>query len=1300
VGGPAFAIGANFQAKAIAYVYAHVVAQSRLGWFEPLDDTPLAVWAETGSPGDDIRVELPAGLNAELQVKHGLNAGKEFEDAVRSAAARWRQDSGPLRVVVDQSSSLRLRRTFADALTRLRSGRDSPVPDEINEIRRLVGESHRIWMQLGVVQCDVDRSDDGGTKLAIEKLERVLVDPKQATVAWGTLCADGADLSARQGRRDRAHLVALLKAAGIEVRALGPNARWHDALDVSRLLAERRQFAAVLTHLNALERELEGANAEPRVWYRLHAQRARALFHLYEPAAAIASARRALESEHAGIEALWVLANASLELDRMADALNYATQAIEAHPDSDTAWIAMADVAAAGGQDAPLPPETVAATRPYRLTLCRLAAAAGKWARVMELSDALIAEGRRENELLLFRAQALHNTAEQGAPDSTNRRVDAARLLTELLQNLNDPANDITRMALVIRATVYAALDRDVEADADVATALERYPDEPDVIRVAAMRRGQQADLTGILDLLRHPVVDRQADLLLMRAQARAASDPAAARADLDNALALVPAAKRDEDMRVRAAMVALSLKQTELGHELLDGLDQPMAPGQLRIARGLLAVAEGRHDEAEAQFAAAADLRPALRGEIMSSVAFELIKAGAQQQGLHILRDLGEAVPADALEPWVRALFAEGDLPGAAEVIERGLRQDPAPSWALAHAAWLAQRRADPEGAYRYLDALDSRGALMVDGRVRLVLALVQLGRMEETRAQLDALRATGNLTGVQLMEIATLLEMTGRINEGVALAYRAARTLPNDPDVQRAFSGMAMMGGRNWPSPTAVGPDTHVELRNDSGATRAYSILTDEPIDPQRREITVEEARARGLVGLKPGDVQIDNPGAGYLEERWTVTRIAPASVAAGHDIAQHFHERFVNQPFYVRAFQFSEGALTEFLPFIRSMEDNRRHVTDLLTRYRDDALPLGVVAHELKVSIADLVDSFGREPMVGQLYVEWIDAPGQAASRVAAQQAATLVVTRSALATAQALGILDVVSTTYALVAPTSLLLELREELKAAEREVVEGRHRIVPEPGAGFAMREISAGDPSLVARRDALKSLLSWTEARVRRDPRPANTIGAPDSEREQLRERFGTSSFDALGLVTHLSAPLYADDLGLRRLLSGTASCSSLTLMDALVERGAISVEQRDDHVLALLLRKYVTVRPRPELLLLALRRLTLTAAEVELVFDLLATPLLTLGEAAAIGASTIRGAREGLYRNYDTSDVTRLVLRSLRKGFTGARGPIALRRAAEPKLAFFPEDLKQMQAACAEAAASALELPRARLDR
>ena len=66
-GGPGGGGGYNFQARATAYVYAHVLAGQQLSFAAQRYPVPLTVWAESGGPGDDLLL-IPEPNFLELRI--------------------------------------------------------------------------------------------------------------------------------------------------------------------------------------------------------------------------------------------------------------------------------------------------------------------------------------------------------------------------------------------------------------------------------------------------------------------------------------------------------------------------------------------------------------------------------------------------------------------------------------------------------------------------------------------------------------------------------------------------------------------------------------------------------------------------------------------------------------------------------------------------------------------------------------------------------------------------------------------------------------------------------------------------------------------------------------------------------------------------------------------------------------------------------------------------------------------------------------------------------------------------------
>lgn len=1293
--GPAVFSGTTHQARVIAFVGAHVLAESRLGWLDPLDDTPLAVSAETGGTGDDLRIETRAGGPIlEAQAKHSLTAGAALAKAVSDLISRVKASDplGPVALVVGQTSSLAVRRRIAVDLDHIRAGRTDGLSQETLDLQSTLAEAQAFLTRLRIVQCDVDRTDDSGTKIAIDKLERVLVDPKRATEAWKILAEDGAEISARPSRRDAAYLTALLKGAGIEVKPLGENAKWHQRLDFSGRLLERRHWDAALKQLDDLERELVGASAEPRVWYRLFAQRAAALLYSGRSAQAEGAARRALESMPDGIHALALLTRITLMLERVDEARTVANRAITAHRDEPAAWNARAEVAAAAHEPAPDAPLVVASSRAYRLGECERALQANDWSRVTEVSGVLLAEGGREPELLLMRAMAMHNTAEQGAPDAAARYRDAVRLTSELIEDVTDLGNELTRKALVVRAMARARLDELGEAEKDLVLAAEHHPKDLEVIKLLAVTRILRDDRPGALRALQHPAAYADPLLGAMRAEVHSLlGEKQKAMQEFVSARELAMKNNTGQEVRTRLALAALQVGDGDAARQLLEG-SQETKDGLLYMVKGRSAIAERRFDDAEREYRAAIALNPGMRADVLTAFAGELLSAGEPARAVRIFDELGDTLPAEAVERHARALFSSNDLVRAQVVVDRALAQTPVPGWALDLGARMALRRDDPATAAKHLAGLEERGELATDGKLRLVLCLLQSGQPEQATTYLEELARQQDLSPLQEVETAELFRMIGRTAEALPIAYRAARRERGNKDIQRSFASTYLAGvtsGLKLAVPTAVEAGTHVVLRSADGRTREYSILGDQPIDLARNELSVDEARKRGLLGLAVGGRQVEHAGQGAIEQAWEVASIVPAVVYAAYDALNRYHERFGDTQFFVRQYQFSEGTIGEFTPFIQQMEQRRQHIADALATYREQIPPLGVMAKLLGVPISVIVESFSLAEQPGQLFVEWVDGPGQARSREAAETATKIVLTRSALHTAQVLGLLDVLAATYELLTPSALERELRVELEDAEKEVASGRSYMLPAAVVGFTLDDLPPNHPALVARRDALRAALDFVLTKTQTEGRPLSTVSPEGSPAEKAREFVGHSSHDAVMLAQQVGATMYADDLGLRRFCSAP-SFSSIALLYGFTARGVMAPSERDSHLRTLMLRRYSTMPPTPDLLVSAL---TQPQNVLEAGVNLLAEPAVSLAAAAELGAELLRRSVSAALVVRAPGDLTRMLLTAMSRSWPATHCAVALHRAAQRRMALLPNDLEEVRKVCAETFARATEL-------
>ena len=140
--GDATFAGTNYQASVIAYVFVHVLTETKLRWIALADDTPSAVSGEVGGAGDDARIEFRTGsAPIEIQAKHGLKPQKSIEafEAIRDGSTL--ADATEVMLVVDSTSSPAIRNDLWRDLDRLRSGRGDALKDLTRNIVSALGSS-------------------------------------------------------------------------------------------------------------------------------------------------------------------------------------------------------------------------------------------------------------------------------------------------------------------------------------------------------------------------------------------------------------------------------------------------------------------------------------------------------------------------------------------------------------------------------------------------------------------------------------------------------------------------------------------------------------------------------------------------------------------------------------------------------------------------------------------------------------------------------------------------------------------------------------------------------------------------------------------------------------------------------------------------------------------------------------------------------------------------------------------------------------------------------------------------------
>ena len=220
-GGSATASGMDFQAVVTAIAGVHLVSGSPLGWAaESVDDTPVAVWAETGGPGDDLRIELRGGTIVEVQVKRGLNVSSRLWGTLIGLARgveEGQADYGVLVVSADSSASVV--HQLSRGICRVVDGRTDDL-DHVTQTFAAKLSAAGLDPQMACRRVRVSvvhgmPGDSASIVAAKDKLSQILLDRTRVAAAWNRLYRESVDLARRRGRWEATAVARMLEAEGI-----------------------------------------------------------------------------------------------------------------------------------------------------------------------------------------------------------------------------------------------------------------------------------------------------------------------------------------------------------------------------------------------------------------------------------------------------------------------------------------------------------------------------------------------------------------------------------------------------------------------------------------------------------------------------------------------------------------------------------------------------------------------------------------------------------------------------------------------------------------------------------------------------------------------------------------------------------------------------------------------------------------------------------------------------------------------------------------------------------------------------
>ena len=1276
--------GTSFQAQVIAYVYVHMLGQRRLRWIPATDDTPSAVDGETEGPGDDAAIRFGQRLAPiEVQAKHGLKGGETLNAEIQKIAARAGTAQTKIVLAVDSGVTKAVRENLAIDLERMRSGRFDGLGPEAKQLRSSCTQT--FLNLLHVITLDVAHDT---TKLLLRDLEEMLEDSALAQVTLDVLAVDAHKLCAERRSHTRESLVQLLAAKNIKLRP--PQAEEHRTLDVSRDMLNSRQTKEGLALLDHLERGLSaaGTKPDPSLLYRIHCQRANAALQSDDAPTALLLAQRAIDLDPERFEGLLTASNAAAAASDFATSKRYVERALKVRPHDPRAWGLAAHLRAILGEEPITAPPEVDRDPDYLLSQVETASILGDRQKAAEIVRLLLKENHRPPEALIHLATSLMDRAIKSEGDHGEDLSEAERLLSEVVDALRDDDPRAHR-ALSIRAGVRMLANRPFDSDADLARLRGLGVDDPDLINNLAVRRLHANDPAGALAELRHPVVEKVPALLLLRAQANLlAGNREAARRDFDSATLHIDDTTPPEILGAQAE-AALNLGETVFAEQILLRLgSRADTVAVARITKGRLAFQRGDISDGTTHFRAAADLRRPDRQGVLQELGGRLRRADQFSAAADVFVEAGGLdLPEDGLREYATALQLAGRFPEAKRVISHLAQRGTLPDWAINIDLQLAISSGDVETAVTHLrTVIATRPQHRGEARIALARHLAILERDEEAYTELKEALGSPDLTPADLAQAAHILAHLGHDEAALSEALRAYRQAPGDRDINKTLIHIALASKADEPvEAESVAADTHVVL-DGAESSVAYTIWAEGPINAQRFELSISDAEKMGLLGKHVGDEIVLHAGA-WNEVRLTISKIETSRRHVISDALNNYETRFPDDDF-IHSFKAPDGtSVGDLRPIISTIEGRRKQHENVFAAYGSRLFPLGWAATVLKISVQDVMAtlSFSEDESSG-IAAEWADLEGQKASLRIAQSSSKLVLTRSGLETAQRLNLLPMIKTRYELLAPHMLLAMLTQELHESEQSADHGK-RALSVGDRGLELREIEAGHPILVEKARRAKECLAWCREHLKILPRPLQFL-KENPEAERARNMIGEDSWDSIELAIDQDVPLWADDLGLRRIdISGQQApgTSTISLLAALKEGGALGDSDYHKFLHTLIGQRYRVIAPTRDLLVSGVLRYADLGRRG--ISDILGTLsiLQTVSAAADLFSEVLKVTATATVQMLPIEDLTYLGLEVLASRWPRVAAAQQLHNAAGRKLSLLPLPLRAIQRTCIE---------------
>lgn len=1315
--------GFDFQARVIAWVAVHILAQRNLDWLrlQP-PPIPVAVSAETGTPGDDVVVELAESeIELDAQAKKGLRADDSFRDTIdRFADGLTEYENRRFVLVVDGTSSSTIRDDLKQDLERLRGGRYDGLSDVGREVLDRVqeradpteiGRIHVVKLQL---------LDDAAPhrQNAIDRLRELLADPTKAQSAWSCLVGGAFELIRQKGRMTRETLRDLLASESISVArsesagtfretqerllaelgdelyqahidANSPD--WDARFDTVRDLLSGGRPEVALELLRTIDAETNLAELEEDERAAYHNLRGVAHRHLGRTEEAEQAFQEALECDAEQYPALVNLGAIYGEEGRTEEGAGLIQRAVEVRPEGEDAWALRLRFTELEDEELEVP-KAVQDSPPVLVAQVRNALERKDWDTINKSLRCISIENHWD-ELgiyqLLFVAEALHASAVSDPAGNNEDLLETAlRACNRVFEDLPDEGAVSARAeAATVRGKLHFGLENVEDAVSDLRSAIRLSPADWRPYYQLALVHLERGEPEEALETICE--YDGSVPLLLRGLEA----ETCLSLNQTDEAQAIINGifdkieADDPEEIRLMVAETALKAGLFDLTERILGALPaESTEQWSVRLIQARLTLRSESEQEAQELYEDAIELAPP---RVQTRIRIELARhfqgAGELDQAIeqYETANVLESGDNEAIRGYAVALMNRQSLARATVVLNKIEERQGREPWVLSMQAVIASQTGSPESETELLRELLGSEPENHEARFRLGASLARQGLEDEAAEVVEELEERYQaLAPDVLIRTARLASLLGRKNVAIRLGLRAVRLEPSE-EIQFGYISVCFQteGNEEVFQADTVEPGVVVKLQNarDPDDTAEYIIVDEDEHGRQSAEHSIDHDAVEPLVGCEVGDVIRRRQGT-PMEETYEIIEIESLAAFTCRELTSEFPRQFPESTL-LRSFRVGEEPdLEDFAPLIGTLTEGEQRRNQAISIYDENGLPIGMVAQLLGREVPKVYAYLAsREDKLFQ--VEFSNRE-QFDEAVKLGGGGVAVLSQTSLMTIEELGIRDLVERHFdQIVLSQSLQDTLNAEIRRLEDQLDDGRMVMASVDGELHLVHEPPEETESYYQRRQDLQE---WLErvAEVREVP-----VEAYDEKNETYRECLDRPSFECVSLVVGEDIPLFTDDLGLRRIQLETPSTrvkgfSTVAFLTAVAQQGRISGEDYARYMGRLISLNHFFVPLNADILyhILSDKGFRLDSTVID-VFERLQGEFCQPTAGARIGVELLRRVAISPASS-QVPMVARLLVETLGEGNPLPKTLILLREQGRQRLALLPAALDSLEEA------------------